>query len=87
MTCEVDGRRLEKKNCDNCLQIWLEEKRILKIWQVEIDFFLDTQNVYNNEIFEMSNTWIAGKKLFNWSTLSASKPYLWVGHQKGNGQY
>ena len=75
VTCWVDGRRLEKdcnsswlKNSRDCLQkckltqIWLGEKQILNIWQVEVDFFLDTQKVYNNENFEMSNTWIATKK-------------------------
>ena len=58
-----------RKNCDtswlkndrDCVQkckltrIWLEEKRIPKIWQVEMDIFLDTQTVHNNETFEKKN--------------------------------
>ena len=66
MTCEVDGRRLEK-NYDTA---WLKKKVeiVLKkmqidhnltwretIWLVEIDFFLGIQKVHNNDTSEMRN--------------------------------
>ena len=42
------------------------------IWLVEIDFFLGIQKVHNNDTSEMRNIY--------WTSLSASEPYLWVGH-------
>ena len=74
MYCWLDGKQLEK-NCDtswlqngqDCLQkgklarFGLGEKQIQTIRHIEIYFFLDSQNVHNNETFEMTNTWIAAK--------------------------
>ena len=87
-----------RKNCDtswlkndrDCVQkckltrIWLEEKRIPKIWQVEMDIFLYTQRVHNNETFEKKKT-ISATKVFNCTAIIASDPYLWIFHHKAIG--
>ena len=90
-------RKTIRKNCDTswlkndreCVQkcrltrIWLEEKRIPKIWQVEMDIFLDTQTVHNNETFEKKT--ISATKVFNCTAIIASDPYLWIFHHKAIG--